>query len=90
MRKREQLGFFARRGLRGYGPMDRSKPAMSGKVFGGRVYRYKLDTGASEYILEMSGRLEEMAQKVEFEEVTVKGLFDLGNRLFEAEKISVK
>lgn len=70
--------------------MDRSKPAMSGKVFGGRVYRYKLDTGASEYILEMSGRLEEMAQKVEFEEVTVKGLFDLGNRLFEAEKISVK
>lgn len=59
------------------------------KNLGGHTYRYKLEADSVEYILSMNKTLESIAQKIEWEEVTVKGHFDLSNQILEVEKISV-
>lgn len=59
------------------------------KIFEGHFYKYKLETDTKEYFLSMNNALEEVAKKVEWEEVTVKGYLDLETNVFEAEKISL-
>lgn len=55
----------------------------------GYLYRYKLETDSREYFLSMSHSLAEIAKKVEWEEVTVKGYLDLEANVLETEKISL-
>lgn len=51
--------------------------------------KFKLQTDSEEYPLTMKDALALIAKKIEWEEVTVKGTFDLGENLFEVEKISL-
>lgn len=59
------------------------------KVFQGIFYKFKLETDSKEYLLSMSKSLTEVAEKIEWDEVTVKGYLDLENHVFETEKISL-
>lgn len=59
------------------------------KSVGGRAYKFKLESEPTEYTLSMSKTLEGLAKKLEWEEVTVKGLLDLYTNILEVEKISL-
>lgn len=59
------------------------------KIIGGHLYRFKLESNSSEYLLSMNNRLEGIAKKIELEEVTVKGYFNLDSNALEVEKITV-
>lgn len=59
------------------------------KMSQGQFYSYKLETDSKEYFLSMNKTLSEIAKKIEWEEVTVKGYLDLETNVFEAEKISL-
>lgn len=59
------------------------------KVSQGSFYRFKLETDSKEYLLSMSESLAEVAERIEWEEVTVKGYLDLETNVFEAEKINL-
>ena len=58
-------------------------------LISGQVVRFKLETNHREYFLSMNKNLEKIAKRVECEQVTVKGCFDLETQLFEVEKIFI-
>lgn len=58
------------------------------KISCGSFYRFKLETDSKEYLLSMSDTLVEIAKKIVWEEVTVKGFLDLETNVFEVEKIN--
>ena len=50
---------------------------------------FKLETDQNEYVLRMGEVVSTLANKLEWEEVTVKGYFDPDEGIFEVEKISL-
>lgn len=59
------------------------------KVVSGRIYKFKLDSDSKEYTLSMTKNLEAIAKKIEWEEVTVKGIFEPHTNVLKVEKMSV-
>lgn len=59
------------------------------KFMSGRNYKFKLESESAEYTLSINKALEGVAKKLEWEEVTVKGLVDLYTSILEVEKISL-
>lgn len=59
------------------------------KVIRGQFYEYKLETDSKDYFLTMSSALSEVAHKIEWEVVTVKGVLDIETNVFDVEKISL-
>lgn len=57
------------------------------KVVSGRAYKFKLDSDSKEYTLSMTETLEAIAKKIEWEEVTIKGLLNFRTDVLEVEKI---
>ena len=58
-------------------------------AFGNRNFKYKLDSDSREYFLRMNSTLENIAKKIEWEKVTVKGYVDFGSNVLEVEKIKL-
>jgi hypothetical protein len=59
------------------------------RVVDGRTHKFRLDSETKEYTLRLARTLENIAKKIEFEEVTVHGWLDLQTNVIEVEKISV-
>jgi hypothetical protein len=59
------------------------------KVVHERQLKFKLDTDSGEYFLSMSDDFSLVAKKIQWEDVTVKGMLNPEGRLFEVEKISL-
>lgn len=59
------------------------------KIVQGYQCKFKLETDSNEYFLSMSDAITQVAKKIEWEEVTVKGFLDPDDGLFEVEKISL-
>ena len=55
----------------------------------GSSHKFKLATDSREYFLSMSPALSDLAQKIEWETVTVKGYLDLITKEIEVEKMSL-
>lgn len=59
------------------------------KPVAGHLYRYKLVNELSEYLLLMPDKISRIAKTAEWEKVIVKGQLELGNNIFEVEKITL-
>ena len=56
----------------------------------GRLYKYKLETDSKDFLLHMNKAQNQVAEKIEWEEVTVKGyLDDFESNVIEVERISI-
>lgn len=58
-------------------------------VVQGYKCKFKLETDSEEYFLSMSDAVASIAKKIEWEEVTARGVLDPDDGLFEVEKISL-
>lgn len=56
---------------------------------GSRVFRFKLGTESNEYLLSMNNNLAQVAKNAAWEEVTIRGHFDLENSVFDVEKLTL-
>jgi hypothetical protein len=56
----------------------------------GRIFKFKLITDSEEYILNLNGDLYLIAKKVEWEEVTAKGIFIGKTKIFTVEHLILK
>lgn len=55
-----------------------------------QIFRFKLGTDSTEYLLSMSPKLAQAAKKATWEEVTATGLLDLESNVFTVEKLRLK